>query len=675
MWALRCRLLAIVALGIFSAAPCVAQTGQNVVPVERNIHALFVGIDQYAHARPNNPNAQFDNLQGAVGDTYRFKQAMADFYGLQLDQPQGEACSSANAVSHTLINACATRKAILDALEQKIGELGSGETLLFYFAGHGSQYRDDSRDGVFDQASGYNSTIMPSDARDPDNHDIPGDIFDFELRAIKEEAIAKGIYFVTIFDSCNSGTATRDGATGRARSALPVPGRIRRPPETGPLAQGPGYWVHLAASRDGEEAQETFSAGVGGVGERAGVFTNALVETLRDEEMRNATFGDIIREVQLRVGAMGHISQNPMGEGELNAAMGTRSRQAVLFEAGFDGSKVSLEAGSLSGITLGSTVTLYANQRDAIDRAGQVGSGVVSALTEYGATVDVENTGRMLVRMFAEETARFYPPQSVTVSNAIPPGGLHDRIEQQLAGMEFIERAEHGAYRIVRNNSDPENIDLIANDGSVLASNLGEVGDRGFSQLRTELEKVARVQQLLALRTDANSDGEDLQFCIATQGYRKRSCPPLEAGDGGMRQLTPSRASPVVATVINGLDKDAYIYVFAIDRRNGVDLIIPRPGEPNSAIAPSETIQSRAIRGFGIDGLLRFIVIATEQPIRAEALQQSGSGTNSRAVCASALERLLCSANRGTRDPGVQTVGGWTAIIATARVRPEGESP
>ena len=201
----------------------------------------------------------------------------------------------------------------------------NGDTLLFYFAGHGSQYRDDE---AHEQDTGYNGTILPSDARNPDGS--AGDIFDVELKAIKDRAVAAGIYFVTVFDSCNSATATRDGAAGQARSVAPLTGAL--PPRVAapaPIGPGGGYWVHLAAAQDGEEAQETTS---GAIGTRAGVFTSALIDTIKLPGMRDASFGDIIKEVQLRVAQRGHMAQTPSAEGELTAAMGSHNRSPVLYD-------------------------------------------------------------------------------------------------------------------------------------------------------------------------------------------------------------------------------------------------------------------------------------------------------------------------------------------------------
>lgn len=257
--------------------------------------ALFVGIDSYVYARSDKyPDAAFKNLRGAVADSLRFKDAVRKNYAMDLDQPIQGACSSANAVSVTLLDTCATRAAILDALDRLIEQSAPRDTLLFYFAGHGSQYRDDT---AFDQSSGYNGTILPTDARDPEAN-TAGDIFDRELKARKDRATAKGVYFVSIFDSCNSGSATRDGADWQSRSVPPLEGAPpARPEPPAPTGPGDGYWVHLAAALDGEQAKEVRKAGA--VGKYEGVFTGALIETINVTPYNS--FGDIIREVQAKI--------------------------------------------------------------------------------------------------------------------------------------------------------------------------------------------------------------------------------------------------------------------------------------------------------------------------------------------------------------------------------------
>ena len=167
------------------------------------IRGLFVGIDKYRYSRDHVANADFNDLKGAVADAIAIKRALGIAYGLNLDQPVAGKCQSSNATSITLTDDCATRAAILGAFAKQIKVAAAGDTILFYFAGHGSQLADDD---VFDQVSGYNSTLLPTDARQPDAERAT-EILDREIRALIDIASAaiRGVASPMIA----KGTATR----------------------------------------------------------------------------------------------------------------------------------------------------------------------------------------------------------------------------------------------------------------------------------------------------------------------------------------------------------------------------------------------------------------------------------------------------------------------------------
>ena len=663
------RLLALVLALLLTA--CASRDAPPPVAVQqRNIHALIVGIDRYEFSRDHTRGADFSDLSGAVGDARRFAAALTELYAVAPAPAASGACPgpAAAAAAQMLLNECATRTAILAALDAAIDARKPGETLLFYFAGHGSRYRDDE---TFAQDTGYNGTILPFDARNPDGS--PGDIFDVELKLRKDRAVAKGVYFVSIFDSCNSATATRDGAAGAARSvpefvgALPLPPTLL--PPTSPDAPG-GYWVHMAAAQDGEEAQETPS---GAVGARAGVFTSALIDTLHAPGMVSATFGDIIREVQLRVAQRGHAAQTPSAEGRLTASFGARSRSAVLYAVRADKAAVTLAAGRLSGITAGSSFALYPDQAAALAHSGQLASASVASVGDAVAVLTLGSGAKLPERMpehmpehmVAEEIAHFFPPDAMALSNDLPPGAARDAVGAALRAAGFIAAGGAGATRIALADG---RVVLRADDGTVLADKLGSPGDPGLAAaLKKELQKIARVRQLLALRTATaggeSSAGAPLDFCIAADGYRVSACPAPDAG--GMRKLAGS--GRFTAAVINRGTRPVFVYLLAIDPRNAVDLILPAPGEIDRKLRVG-AVNARARRNmeFKLPGAYRFIAIASDIAIRADAFEQSGNGT--RDIDPSPLERLLRSANAGTRDTGIAAVGNWSAQVATAIV-------
>ncbi|WP_334177933.1 caspase family protein [Pseudoxanthomonas sp.] len=633
-------------------------------PDTRRLHALIVGIDRYRYSDARQPGAGFSDLRGAVGDALRFKQALVDLYGVDVDAPARGACASSNAATTTLTDDCATRARIIAALEQRIASLRPGDTLIFYFAGHGSRYRDDE---ARDQDTGYNGTLLPSDARNPDGS--PGDIFDVELKALKDRATAAGLYFVSVFDSCNSATATRAGAAGQSRSA-PALAAAAPPPPAMATAGGDGYWVHLAAAQDGEEAQET---GGGAVGARAGVFTTALLDTLRMPGMRDATFGDLIHEVRLRVAARGHAAQTPSAEGALTAAMGARSRTTVLYDVEQHGATTTLQAGTTGGITVGSRFALYVSQADAVARRARVASGSVARVDGMTATLalDAAPAATQPVRLVAEEIAHFLPGDTLTVANALPAGSTHDHADAALRASGFATASPAGALRLVPAEGDAEAVALRADDGTLLAASLGHADDPTFGERLTDaMRKVARVQQLLALRTTSAAGSEADPFpvaaCIAKDGYRPTACPPLQAG--GVRRI--GKGERIAVTVVNRGSRPAYLYVLAIDPHNAVDAVLPKPGEFDRPLPPGQPYR-RAGMSFDTPGVYRFVVLASARPIRADAFAQAGTGTRDIAACASPLERLLCATSEGHRDAGVAAIGDWSAQVSTVLALPE----
>ena len=669
-WLAVC-LVAGVALGGCTPSPApvpeqVDAPARQPTPDARRLHALVVGIDRYRHSDARQAGAVFSDLRGAVGDALRFKQALTDVYGVDVDVPARGACDSSNATTTTLTDDCATRARILAALEQRIATLHAGDTLLFYFAGHGSRYRDDT---ARDQDTGYNGTILPADARNPDGS--PGDIFDVELKALKDRAIAKGLFFVSVFDSCNSATATRDGAAGQSRSAPPL--AAARPALPAAAATGgDGYWVHLAAAQDGEEAQETG----GSVGRRAGVFTSALLDTLRMPGMRDATFGDLIQEVRLRVATRGHATQTPSAEGALSAAFGARARTAVLFDVEQAGGVPLLQAGATSGMTRGSRFALYASQADAIARRARVATASITRIDPSTATLslDAAPAGALPKRLVAEQIAHFLPADALAVANDLLAGPARNAVDTALRAAGFVTTSAAGATRVIAMNDDPDAIALRADDGTLLAT-LGRVDDAGFrDRLTDDLRKVARVQQLLALRTNggtgSDADPFPIAACIAADGYRPTACPPLQAG--GVRRIGPGER--ITATVINRGVRPAYVYVLAIDPYNAVDVVLPKPGEFDRALPPNQPYRRSGMR-FDAPGAYRFVVLASATPVRADAFAQSGTGRRDLAACVSPLERLLCASSEGRRDAGVTAIGDWSAQVSTVLALPKDPGP
>lgn len=630
------------------------------------IRGLFVGVDKYQFSRTHVPYSRFSDLNGAVGDVSRIKAALRQAYSLDLDTRAADQCESKNAVSVTLTDNCATRAAIVDAITSLIATSQRGDTIIFYYAGHGSRVYDDQE---FDQASGWHDTIMPTDSRDPSGASR-GEILDTELRNFIDAATAKGINFLTIFDSCDSGTGVRRVnipiVTGHARGVRDeVVHGIKLGPAMPVVGKGGGYRVHLAAAKDGTFAFEIPSAD----GKDRGVFTSALAKTLL--AMPDATYDDIATETRLAMEGNGRKDQEPQAEGDLNARLGGPWRKAALFGATPAADGVELDGGRLSGVTTGSRFALFGSSSDALSPATQPIATATVAETDTSSArlrLDAPPAGKLPARLVARETSHAFGDLSIALSVFAPRAADRQQVEAALAPLKYVRVEPSARFLLAARPPDSgggAKAELFNIDGSWVA-NLGVVDDPDFPlNVSSTFQKILRVDTLLALRTGTAQP--DTSLCISnTLDYDPFDCPSADR----VSAHALARDVPAKLTVTYNGDKPRNVYVFGIDPQFGVTMLIPR----NNGIDPpvkKGTAQQRDL-SLVMPGTYRFVTIATDAPINAAVLQQSGVGTRGAGSCQSALERLLCDAGSGTRDPSAARVGDWTARVDEVIV-PQGD--
>ncbi|KAK0443321.1 peptidase C14, caspase domain-containing protein [Armillaria borealis] len=182
--------------------------------------------------------------------------------------------------------------------------------IIVFFSGHGSSYACSSyfKDDI--GRSGNVEVLCPMDrtSRNVPHRSIIPDISDREINVIlKRICHAKGHQITVILDCCHSGGATRLPDTG-IRLALPVEGSLRHVLEAAEKQRKNGAdhvsvlsgdWkpdtfshVVLAACKEYQLAKEV----TGDDGKSAGVFTGALLRTLRYGPLTsNSTYVELHR--------------------------------------------------------------------------------------------------------------------------------------------------------------------------------------------------------------------------------------------------------------------------------------------------------------------------------------------------------------------------------------------
>ena len=235
-------------------------------------YALLIGINKYLSRRVR-------NLHGCVNDVNRFKEYLERRFGNDIQ-------------IKTLLNQDATRLQIIESFQSHLLQAEEGETVLFYFSGHGSQERSDI---MFQssQEDEYNETLVCTDSHTEGNYDLA----DKELKYLISLAANKGLTAVVIIDSCHSGSTTREADDLLFPSVrYTSPKDELRPLHT--LVEGATDQIKtpkhilLAACRRYEKAREVRVP----IGDRLrahGIFTHTLLETLEGKNS-NISYRDLI---------------------------------------------------------------------------------------------------------------------------------------------------------------------------------------------------------------------------------------------------------------------------------------------------------------------------------------------------------------------------------------------
>jgi uncharacterized caspase-like protein len=246
-------------IGINTYSPAGGDASGNPERLTRSITAG----DKQAHQTDSrfSGTAAWENLEGPENDVKSMAAVLPQFGFKEINQLTGQN---------------ATREAILAAIDKYIiGEPKAGDTVLFYFAGHGSQ-RYNSKSSKTDR---LDETIVPADA-----YKGAFDIRDKELARKFNQAIDKGVRVIAVFDSCHSGTMARGVKAGVARW-LPYDDRdaadggdygtpaVRQPEP--PARRGA---VIVSAALSNQSADEVAEADSGSA---HGLFTNAFIRALR----------------------------------------------------------------------------------------------------------------------------------------------------------------------------------------------------------------------------------------------------------------------------------------------------------------------------------------------------------------------------------------------------------
>ena len=252
--------------------------------------------------------------------------------------------------------AAPTKAAIMAALTNMATRAQSGDTLVFYFSGHGAQAPDISGD----EGGGHDEMFLPADAAGwkGDIGMVENALLDDELRTWAQPLLSRGVKLVGLIDACHSDTGFRSlpdsaaVARGLSPQDLGIPETadpMTNSAGSGPTAALNGDFVFLYSS---QSDQRSFEYPVGDSGLWQGAFTRQLAVVLRSAP--EAPWAQVLAATTATM-QQGTAAQMPDGEGPMlnQNLFGTAAPQRFPVQDGI------LKAGLLQGLNPGDELSLY----------------------------------------------------------------------------------------------------------------------------------------------------------------------------------------------------------------------------------------------------------------------------------------------------------------------------
>lgn len=401
---------------------------------------LQVGIDKYQKPVPP--------LDGCVNDTVILKKVLMEKYGFKTDGIK------------FLLDEKATREAILITFRTHLIERArknfeahhqdrSATMVVFQYSGHGSQVPDKNGD----EPDHKDETLVPYDSRElVEGVESEYDIVDDEIDELFTELKQYSNNIVFIFDSCHSGTGTRDGAVTRlkAREYLPkdiwaVKSRAGKARETKPaqsrdnseaasntatkLPRDRSSYIAIAGCAAVERAYEYEgmkpdpNAGNKVLKTHNGQMTYILVQEL-ERASPDLTYGELMNRVI--VGVLKQVPyQHPELEGDVGRVVfggAASAREPGIAVTQVDGKMITIAAGAAQGVKKDTAVAIYDRKAERLSgETNKLANAVIQSVEAFSSLAEVvsENPKKIEIGAKAKLVAPNLGTGKIKVANGL----------------------------------------------------------------------------------------------------------------------------------------------------------------------------------------------------------------------------------------------------------------
>jgi hypothetical protein len=294
----------------------------------------------------------------------------------------------------------ATRAGILDGFRKHlIAQARPGDVVVFLYSGHGNQIKDQpaGQPGGGDEEDGYDEAFVPYDYAGTPEGDARAYVRDDDLQGLLRDLKAKMTgadgrvqgSINLIIDSCHSGTVTRGIRRAKGKgieiNAKGNPIEINAKGSAGSALNdepGSGY-VLMSACQSNESAFEATDEQDRPLG---GALAYNLCRVLR-EAPGSLTYRELFDRVRVSVKAA-FFNQNPVVEGEVDRVLfgGVAARLPSFPRVESQtGNRLTLSAGRLLGVTVGSRYSIHPSDADAAAGQKALAEVEITAAETYSA--------------------------------------------------------------------------------------------------------------------------------------------------------------------------------------------------------------------------------------------------------------------------------------------------
>ena len=496
-----------------------------------------------------------------------------------------------------LTDAKATKRGIIDAFDQLIGNSAKGDIVVIHISSHGEQIEDNNSD----EADGLDECIVPYDAVFSDDKTefkkyadgyFRDDTFGEKITLLRNKLGKKGDVLVTI-DACHSGSGTRGGKAKIRGSKAPMVSAdfdqnklgvkdsagVFKDNNNVKLEADAASFVLISAALAQEMNCECYDDQKKAIGSLSYAF-GKILGSLKGAITYRTLFGRMDDLLQQKVSEKPepNCKQNPVLEGDnIDRELfgGLYQQQEPYFTINkkkSNSSVVEINGGTVAGIMVGSVISFYPDI--VLDPAGKTAlqKGKVLTAQNFTSTVKLDKPNpallKNIVKAFITEAA--YGAGKIKLSLDSLDKPTKQKMLENLKGFQLAEIKQDCELYFGKSPSGDKLALYYPVSGDLFADTLDA---NNPDVIKNVLKRYDRFRYLKGLRFDEPGLSAKVDLVFLDPGGNIDSNKMKERTKLG--QMVLREADAVYLKIINTGDKAFYINIVDIQPDGIINPIIP----------------------------------------------------------------------------------------------------